>query len=212
MSKKKFLERRRRMAAVERGKPLDARNYRDSIVALLRSLGVEFETHWSEDEDYDGFELTWDIPYDRTWYVIKNPYGGECLELAIDYGFDVSFGCACWSFHPTTQGYDNFCEMISALVEGRAAAVSCLVDGKDVSHAILVGEMMNDDDMRLLERIAERDYYGTNQDTDYTYNLNASVGLKKRLRKLRSRSGWSASYVFWNPQVNKVVEFRRSVD
>ena len=83
-------------------------------------------------------------------------------------------------------------------------------DGEDVSHAILVGELMNESDMRLLERIAERDYWGTNQDIYYKDDFNVSIELKKRLRKLRSRNGWSASYEFWNPQMNKVISFSKS--
>lgn len=214
MAKKKFVERRRRMADAENRSFIDAHGCRDSITELLQSLGVEFETHWSEDEDddYDGFVLSWEYDTDRMWYVVKNPHGCGLLELAIDYGFDVLFGGAGWSFHPTISGYENFREMITAIVNGNASAVRCLIDGEDVAHAILVGDLMNEYDMRLLERIAERDYYGTNQDTDYTDNFNASIELKKKLRELRSRNGWTAAYEFWDPRLNKVVEFRKILD
>lgn len=212
MAKKKFVERRRQKAAIKCRTWLDARRCRDSISELLRSHGVVFETHWSEDEndEYSGFDRSWDCGTDRTWYVIENPHGGSPLELAIDSCFDIRFGCACWSFHPNPQGYEGFREMISSVLCGRAASVSCLIDGEDVSHAILVGELMNESDMRLLERIAERDYWGTNQDIYYKDDFNVSIELKKRLRKLRSRNGWSASYEFWNPQMNKVISFSKS--
>ena len=137
MAKKKFVERRRQKAAIKCRTWLDARRCRDSISELLRSHGVVFETHWSEDENDD-------------------------------------------------------------------------CDGEDGSHAILVGELMNESDMRLMERIAERDYWGTNRDIYYKDDFNVSIELKKRLRKLRSRNGWSASYEFWNPQMNKVISFSKS--
>jgi hypothetical protein len=66
---------------------------------------------------------------------------------------------------------------------------------------------MDENDMRLLERIAERDYYRNGHDVDHTMNSMVSVPLKKELRQLRSKKGWSASYEFWNPKYNKTVDF-----
>lgn len=212
MAKRKFIEQRRKNRVVERTTSIDARAKRDEVGALLTSIGVEFETHWSEDahDDFDGFCLSYDPPWDRMWYIVRNPFGGLDLELAIDSDFDISFGFSCWSFHSTEAGYAKFCETITAVLTGNGASVSCLVDGEDKAHAILVGDYMNDDDMRLLERIAERDYYRTNMDIEYNEDFNLSIPLKKKLRKLRSRKGWTASFVFWNPAMNKKIEFNKS--
>ncbi len=72
MVKKKFLDKRRKVVR-ELHSSGEARDYKDAIAELLESLGVEFESHWSEDEndDYDGFMLSFDSPWDRTWYIIK---------------------------------------------------------------------------------------------------------------------------------------------
>lgn len=214
MAKKKFIERRRQKCREDRTKSIDARDYRSSVVGLLTEMGVEFETHecGSDEDGYCGFKLSYDPAWDRTWYIVKNPHGGSDLELAVEYGFDVMFGHACWSFRPTLGGYQNFCEMIKAVLSGNAAAVSCLVGGEEVAVAILARELLNEQDMRLLERIAERDYYQTEQDIYYKDDFSTSLELKKKLRKLRSRDGWVASYAFWDPKKNKIEEFKKSQD
>lgn len=187
MAKRKFTEQRRRMRAVERQNPLDARDYRDAFAEFLNGLGVEVEMHWSGDdlEKFEGFKLSYDPVWDRTWYIVNNPYGGHNLELAIESGFDILFGDACWSFHPTIQGYTDYQNTISALLVGNAASVSCRIEGKCEVRAILVGELMDESDMRLLERIAERDFFATNQAVEYADNFNLSIPLKKKLRRMK---------------------------
>ena len=76
MAKRKFTEQRRRMRAVERQNPLDARDYRDAFAEFLNGLGVEVEMHWSGDdlEKFEGFKLSYDPVWDRTWYIVNNPY------------------------------------------------------------------------------------------------------------------------------------------
>lgn len=212
MNKNPILMKRRKYRVAEGMTSVAARDCRASTVSLLKGLGAEFETHWSEDEKdgYDGFTLSYDPPWDRTWYIVKNPFGGSNLEIALESGFDVAFGNACWRFRPTVRGHADFREMISALLNGRAASVSCLADGEDAADAILVGEMLSEgNERRLLDRIAEREYYRTEQDVYCSDSFNMSLGLKRKLRKLTSRKGWVASYEFWNPAMNREVDFRR---
>jgi hypothetical protein len=208
MVKKKFLDRRRK-GVRELHTSGEARDYKDAIAELLESLEVDFESHWSEDEndDYDGFMLSFDPPWNRIWYIIKNPFGGSDLELGLDYDFDISFGRSCWSFFPTAEGHRGFCDMIKAILTNTAASVSCIVEGEYKASGILVRELMDENDMRLLERIAERDYYRNSHDVDHTMRFMVSVPLKKELRKLRSKKGWAASYEFWDSKLNKTINF-----
>ena len=210
MAKRKFIEKRRKERIVERDATIDPRDYRTKLISLLENLNVDFETHGSENEkdDYYGFTLTYDPPWDRTWYIVKNPFGGNDLELAIESEFDLAFGAGCWSFHPTEKEFGRFCETIKAIVEGRGATVRFCVGDEAKASAVLVGDELDaTNDFTLMERIAEKDWYGTDQDTLWGDPFTLSVKLKKELRRLRSRNGWRADYEYFNPADNKSLVF-----
>ena len=145
MAKRKFIEKRRKERIVERESTIDPRDYRTKLISLLKSLDVDFETHDSENEkdDYYGFSLSYDPTWDRTWYIVKNPFGGKDLELAIEYSFDLMFCDGCWSYHPTENEFGRFCETIKAIVEGRGATVRFCVGDETKASAVLVGDELD---------------------------------------------------------------------
>ena len=104
MAKRKFIEKRRKERIVERDATIDPRDYRTKLISLLENLNVDFETHGGENEkdDYYGFTLSYDPPCDRMWYIVKNPFGGNDLELAIESEFDLAFGAGCANRPPCT--------------------------------------------------------------------------------------------------------------
>ena len=210
MAKRKFIEKRRKERIVEREATIDPRDYRAKLVSLLENLNVDFETHDSENEkdDYYGFKLSYDPPFERMWYIVKNPFGGNDLELAIESGFDLAFGAGCWSFHPTEKDFGQFCGAIKAIVEGRGATVRFCVGDEAKASAVLIGDELDAaNDFALMERIAERDYYRTNQDIYWDDSFALSRKLKKELRRLRSRNGWRADFEYFNPMQNRSVGF-----
>ena len=208
MAKQKFIERRRneRKAAFEMA--VDARDYRDTISTMLSGMEVQFETHGTGIDDYVGFKLSYDPPWDRTWDVIKNPFCGMELELALEASFDLAFGGGYWSFHPTDNEFARFCEMVKAIIEGRGATVSFCVGEVAKASAVLIGDELDTaNDFALMERIAERDYYGTSQDIYWGDPYSLSRELKTKLRRLRSRNSWTARFEYFNPMQNKSVGF-----
>ncbi len=210
MAKRKFIEKRRQNVAVERESLVEAREYRGALESLLSDMDVQFEKHWSEDnnDDYYGFKLWYDPPWDRTWYIVKNPFGGTDLELAIETSFDLMFGCACWSFNPTANSFNRYRETIKSIVEGRGATVKFCVGDATKACAVLIGNELDDsNDFALMERIAERDWYGTDRDIDYNVERNKIENVKKELRRFRSRCGWRAEFKYFNPKNDRHVEF-----
>ena len=210
MAKRKFIEKRRQARVVEREATIDPRNYRTKLISLLENLNFDFVTHDSENEKdaYYGFKLSYDPPQERMWYIVKNPFGGNDLELAIEYSFDLMFGKGCWSFHPTEVEFDRFCDTIKAIAEGQGATVSFCVDNETKASAVLVCDELDAvNDYTLMERIAEKDWYGTNRSIDYYADLNLIIKLKDELRKLRSRHGWRADFEYFNPANNKSLDF-----
>ena len=141
MAKRKFIEKRRQNVIAERESLVEAREYRGALESLLSEMNVQFEKHWSEDEsdDYYGFNLWYDPPWERTWYIVKNPFGGADLELAIETSFDLMFDHGCWSFHPTADSFNRYCETIKSIVEGRGATVKFCVGDATKACAVLIG-------------------------------------------------------------------------
>lgn len=210
MAKKKFTEKRRRERVIERAAAIAPRDYCEQLISLLKNLNVDFETHSSENEkdDYYGFTLWNDPPWDRIWYIVKNPFGGNDLELAIESEFDLAFGDGCWSFHPTEKDFSQFCETIKAIVEGRGATVKFCVGDETKASAVLVGDELDaTNDFALMERIAEKDWYKTNRGIDYFPDNNFINKLKNELRRLRSCNGWRAEFEYFNPANNKNLDF-----
>lgn len=208
MAKKKFLEKRRIERTKERETAVDPRDYCDALSAMLSGMEVQFEMHGSGIDDYDGFKLSYDPPWDRTWYIVKNPLGGTELELAIEASFDLAFGGGYWSFHPTENEFARFSETVKAIIEGRGATVSFCIGEEVKASAVLVGDELDTaNDFALMERIAERDYYGTNQDIYRGDTYGLSRELKTKLRRLRSRNRWTARFEYFNPGQNKSVDF-----
>lgn len=213
MAKKKFLEQRRKRAAADLRNQLDARGLREDLVRFLDELGLEFEEHWSEDENdhFEGFELdvAADQPYDRTWYIVKNPNAGPDLELSVEYSFDLMFGSSCWSYRPTAEGYRKFCETIKGIVTGRAAGVEFYGGGEyHAASAVLGGGDLNtENELRFLNRIAERDYHNMLR---IMYG-NGDVSLNKeykKLLKMRNKGGCVAKFRYWNPEKDWQYNFR----
>ena len=208
MAKKKFVEKRRIERTTERETAVDPRDYRNTLSAMLSGMKVQFETHGTGIDDYDGFKLSYDPPWDKTWYVVKNPFGGMELELAVEASFDLAFGGGYWSFHPTDNEFARFCETVKAIIEGRGATVSFCVGEVVKASAVLIGDELDTaNDFALMERIAERDYYGTNQDIYWGDPYGLSRELKTKLRRLRSRNSWTARFEYFNPMQNESVGF-----
>ena len=208
MAKRKFIEKRRSERKAERGTAVDARDYRDALSAILSGMEVQFETHGTGIDDYEGFKLSYDPPWDRIWYVVKNPFGGTELELAVEASFDLAFGRGYWSFHPTENEFARFCETVKAIIDGCGATVSFCVGKEAKASAVLIGDELDTvNDFALMERIAERDYYGTNQDIYWGDPYGLSRELKTELRRLRSRNSWTARFEYFNPMQNKSVGF-----
>lgn len=210
MAKKKFTEKRRRERVIERAAAIAPRDYCEQLISLLKNLNVDFETHSSENEkdDYYGFTLWNDPPWDRIWYIVKNPFGGNDLELAIESEFDLAFGDGCWSFHPTGKDFSQFCETIKAIVEGRGATVKFCVGDETKASAVLINDELDaTNDFALMGRIAEKDWYRTDHDMLWGDPFTLSVKLKKELRRLRSRNGWLAEFEYFNPKNNKSLDF-----
>ena len=199
MAKKKFVAKRRIERTTERETAVDPRDYRNTLSAMLSGMEVQFETHGTS---------IYDPPWDRTWYVVMNPFGGMELELAVEASFDLAFGGGYWSFHPTDNEFARFCETVKAIIEGRGATVSFCVGEETKASAVLVGDELDTaNDLALMERIAERDYYGTNQDIYWGDPYGLSRELKTELRRLRSRNSWTARFEYFNPMQNKSVGF-----
>ena len=206
MAKKKFVEKRRIERTTERETAVDPRDYRNTLSSMLSGMEVQFETHGTGIDDYDGFKLSYDPPWDKTWYVVKNPLGGMELELAVEASFDLAFGGGYWSFHPTDNEFARFCETVKAIIEGRGATVSFCVGEETKASAVLVGDELDTaNDLALMERIAERDYYGTNQDIYWGDPYGLSRELKTKLRRFRSRNSWTARFEYFNPMQNESV-------
>ena len=213
MAKRKFIKKRRLERIVEREATIDPHDYRAKLISLLENLNVDFVTHDSEEgkDDYYGFKLSYDPPCERTWYIVKNPFGGNDLELAIEYSFDLMFGKGCWSFHPTEIEFGRFCDTIKAIVAGRGATVRFCVDDETKASAVLVDDELDSiNDFALMERIAEKDWYGTNRGIDYYPDFNLIIKLKNELRRQRSRNGWLADFEYFNPANNKSLIFGKT--
>jgi hypothetical protein len=139
---------------------------------------------------------------------LEKPIGGTKLELAIEASFDLAFGGCYWSFHPNENEFARFCDTVKPIIEGRGATVSFCVGEVAKASAVLIGDELDTaNDFALMERIAERDYYGTNQDIYWGDPYGLSRELKTELRRLRSRNSWTARFEYFNPMQNKSVGF-----
>ena len=212
MAKKKFVEKRRKEAQRDLRDGISARAKANEFVDTVRGLGVEFEVYNSDDEsEYYGLMFSYDPPDDVTWIVIKNPLGGPEIELTISYGFGVGFAGGYWLFPPTQRGYQEFVDMVRAILEDRASSVSFIVDGEREASALLKDkELDSENELRFLNTIAAKDYWMT-EGGIYGMPEKAHVAeLQTKLRRIRSRKAWSAEFKFWNPAKDRVEVFDRS--
>lgn len=209
MAKKKFVEKRRKEAQIEIRDTISARSKANEVVDIVRGLGVEVEVHTSDDESgYYGLMFSYDPPEDVTWLVVRNPLGGPELELTISYGFGIGFAPGYWEFPPTLRGYQEFVDMVRAILDDRASSVSFIVDGEREASALLKDkELDSENELKLLNTIAARDYWRTEGGIYGMPEKKHVAELQTKLRRIRSRKAWSAEFKFWNPAKDRVVAF-----
>ena len=120
----------------------------------------------------------------------------------------VAMQSGCDVIHLTRNEFTSFCETVKAIIEGRGATVSFCVGEVVKASAVLIGDELDTaNDFALMERIAERDYYGTNQDIYWGDPYGVSRELKTKLRRFRSRNSWTARFEYFNPMQNESVGF-----
>lgn len=207
MAKKKFIDRRRRDVVLDCGRQISAESKVPAIIDLVRRYGFEFEVHVCGD-GYSGYMFRFDPVYDATWIIVKNPFAGPPLELVIDDGFGIVFALGCWLYPETENGFTDFCEMLKAIIDGRAASVSFISDGKDEASALLRdNELDYGDELRFLNVLAARDYW----QNDFCFGIKPNIGviakLQSKLRRIRSRKAWFVEFKFWDPAKDHVVTF-----
>ena len=209
MAKKKFVEKRRKEAQMEIRDSISPRSKANEVVDIVRGLGVEVEVHNSDDESgYYGLMFSYDPPGDETWLVARNPMGGPELELTITYGFGIGFAAGYWLFPATTRGYQEFVDMVRAILDGRASSVSFIADGERKASALLKDkELDSENELRFLNTIAARDFWRTEGGIYGMPEKKYVAELQTKLRRIRSRRGWSAEFKFWNPEKDRVVVF-----
>ena len=211
MVKKKFVEKRRKEARMEMRDRISARSKANEVVDIVRGLGVEVEVHNSDDgSGYYGLMFSYDPPSDETWLVVRNPLGGPELELTISYGFGIGFAGGYWQFPPTLRGYQEFVDMVRAILDDRASSVSFISDGEREASALLKDkELDSENELRFLNTIAARDFWSTEGGIYGMPEKKYVAELQTKLRRIRSRRGWSAEFKFWNPAKDRIVAFGR---